>query len=85
MGVHVSIDLTGAIAAHVLEETGEGGSYADPADYIRDLIRKDMAAVEQYEVRTLKEHLQEAFAAPESDSIEMDADAFFRWVKSQPE
>ena len=76
MGIQVKLDLNGEMAAHVLGETGEGGAYADAGAYLRDLILRDMATVDARQVRTVKEHLQEAFAVPDSECSPFDAHAF---------
>ena len=82
MGLQVKLDLNGDMAAHVLEETGEGGAYSDAVAYLRDLILRDMAAVDAHQFRTVKEHLQEAFSTPESAYVEIDCETFLREMKS---
>ena len=42
-----------------------------------------MVARGEHQFRTVEEHLQAAFAAPESDYVKMDADAFLAEVKSK--
>lgn len=83
MGIAVTIDLAGPLEEHVLAETGGEGGYADAVDYIRDLIRRDMAAVDAHQFRTVKEHLQVAFATPDSDYVQMNADDFIQRLKSR--
>lgn len=85
MGVQVSFELEGELGEYVEAVTGEGGDYADMVDYLRDLIRRDLQAMEAHQFRTVKEHLQEAFAAPESDYIEMAAEDFLREMNSEEE
>ena len=85
MGVHVDFRLEGELGQHVAAVTGEGGDYIDPVDYLRDLVRRDMEAVDTHQFRTVKEHLQEAFAASESEYIQMDVDEFLRRMKSEEE
>lgn len=82
MGVEIRIDLTGAMAEHVLGETGEQGTYADPVEYVRDLIRRDMTwPAERDEV--LRAKLEAAFAEPESDMVEMDAATFLEEMSAE--
>ena len=82
MGIAVTIDLSGPVEQHVLAEVGGERGYADVAAYIQGLIRRDMEAVAAHQFRTVEEHLQVAFAAPESEYVKIDADQFLRQLRS---
>ena len=83
MGVHVNLELTGRLAEHLLDETGEGGTYSDVEAYIRDLIERDIEAVEAHQFRTVKEHLQAASATPEEDYVSISAEEFLQEMRSR--
>ena len=82
MGVHVDFEMDGEMGAHVATVTGEGGDYVDPAEYLQDLIRRDMEAVNAHRFRTVKEHLQHACATPESEYVEVDINEFLQRMRS---
>ena len=82
MGVEIRLDLTGAMAEHVLGETGEHGTYADPVEYVRDLIRRDMGWLSNRD-EALRARLQAAFAEPESAMVELDAATFIEEMRAE--
>lgn len=62
MTVRLNETLSDFVAANV----GEHGSYENISEYVRDLIRRDKARVDQEAFDRLKAELAHAFAAPES-------------------
>ena len=50
------------------------GEYDNASEYVRGLIRHDMQKKEQLVFESLKAELQKAFAAPDSQYIELSAD-----------
>ncbi|THF61654.1 ribbon-helix-helix domain-containing protein [Pseudothauera rhizosphaerae] len=62
----LTVRLNGALGDFVAANVGEEGAYENVSEYIRDLIRRDRARVEQERVDRLKAELAHAFAAPES-------------------
>ena len=59
MTVRVSSALSDFVSANV----GESGAYESVSEYIRDLIRRDMARAAQEAFNLLKAELTRAFAA----------------------
>lgn len=62
----MTVRLSGALSDFVAENVGEGGSYENISEYIRDLIRRDKERAENERFDRLKAELAHAFAAPES-------------------
>lgn len=62
MTVRLNRTLSEFVAANVQQD----GAYENVSEYVRDLIRRDMARKEQQAFDRLKAELAHAFAAPES-------------------
>ncbi len=62
----MTVRLSGALSEFVAANVSETGSYENVSEYIRDLIRRDKARVEQEAFDRLKLELQHGFAAPEA-------------------
>ena len=62
----MTVRISGALSDFVAANVGEGGTYENVSEYIRDLIRRDKERVEQEAFGRLKAELAHAFAAPES-------------------
>ena len=62
MTVRLNATLSEFVAANVSEE----GAYDNVSEYLRDLIRRDMARKDQEAFERLKAELNHAFAAPEA-------------------
>ncbi|WP_237155578.1 ribbon-helix-helix domain-containing protein [Oryzibacter oryziterrae] len=61
----MTVRVSGALAEHVSANVGEGGSYENVSEYIRDLIRRDKERSESESFDRLKAELTKAFAAPD--------------------
>ena len=70
--MNLNVRISGSLKDFVSHEIQQG-SYENVSEYVRDLIRRDKMRAEQLAFETLKAELQLAFAAPESDYIEMSA------------
>ena len=70
--MNLNVRISGSLKDFVSHEIQQG-SYENVSEYVRDLIRRDKMRAEQQAFETLKAELQLAFAAPESDYIEMSA------------
>jgi len=70
----LNVRISGALGAFVAANIGEDGAYENLSEYVRDLIRRDMARVEGEAFDRLKAELAHAFAAPESDYTPLSAD-----------
>jgi antitoxin ParD1/3/4 len=63
----LNVQVSGPLSEFVAQNVGEDGAYADAGDYVGDLIRRDLARVDDERFEALKVELQSAFAAPDSD------------------
>ena len=79
----LNVRVAGHLAAFVAANFGEDGLYDNASEYVRDLIRKDLARVEQERFAALKAELQTAFAQPESTAEAIDADAFIARMRQR--
>jgi antitoxin ParD1/3/4 len=69
----MTVRISGALSDFVATSVGETGSYENVSEYIRDLIRRDKARVEQQAFDRLKGEISLAFAAPESSYAPLTA------------
>lgn len=70
----LTVRVSGALGEFVAANVGEGGVYENVSEYVRDLIRRDMARAEDQVFQRLKTELTHAFAAPESAYQPLSAD-----------
>jgi len=61
----MTVRLGEALSDFVSANVGDGGSYGNVSEYIRDLIRRDKERAEDEAFKRLKAELALAFAAPE--------------------
>lgn len=62
----MTVRLNESLGEFVAANVGEHGTYENVSEYMRDLIRRDKARVEQETFERLKAELNQAYAAPES-------------------
>ena len=62
----LTVRVSGALSDFVAQNVGDGGTYENVSEYIRDLIRKDKAQADETAFQRLKAELSHAFAAPEA-------------------
>jgi antitoxin ParD1/3/4 len=74
----LNVRVNGALGAFVSANVGDEGAYENVSEYVRDLIRRDMARVEGEAFERLKAELTHAFAAPESAYRALGADEVIR-------
>lgn len=70
----ITVRLKGSLSEFVQRNVGDHGDYDNVSEYIRTLIRQDQARVEQQAFERLKAELTQAFAAPESSYLPLNAD-----------
>ncbi len=70
--MNLNVRISGSLKDFVSHEIQQG-TYENISEYVRDLIRRDKARVEQKAFETLRAELRLAFAAPDSDYIELSA------------
>lgn len=63
--MNLNVRISGSLKDFVMREVTEG-DYENASEFVRDLIRQRKRA-DEAAFADLKAHLQEAFAAPESD------------------
>lgn len=70
----LNVRVNGVLGAFVAANVGDHGAYENVSEYVRDLIRRDKERLEAEGFERLKAELTLAFAAPEADYRELDAD-----------
>lgn len=74
----LNVRVTGRLGEFVAANVADDGAYENVSEYVRDLIRRDMARAEADAFDRLKAELQQAFAAPDDSFRPLDADAVIR-------
>ncbi len=72
--MNLNVRVSGALKDFVAGEVGADGAYENVSEYVRDLIRRDMALARDRAYEQLKAELQLAFAAPREEFAAVDAD-----------
>jgi antitoxin ParD1/3/4 len=62
----LNVRVTGSLGDFIAENVGQDGTYENVSEYVRHLIRKDKARVEDRKFQRLKAELTHAFAAADS-------------------
>lgn len=70
----LNVRVSGALSEFVAANVSETGAYDNVSEYVRDLIRRDMARAEGEAFERLKAELARAFAASDSFYQALDAD-----------
>lgn len=83
MATTLNVRINGPLEDFIAENIGESGSYENASEYVRDLIRRDKERVDREAFETLKAELQKAFAAPDSEFVEVDRDEWLARLKSE--
>jgi Arc/MetJ-type ribon-helix-helix transcriptional regulator len=63
----LNVRVSGALGEFVAANVGHDGVYENVSEYVRDLIRRDMARTRDEAFERLKAELTRAFAAPDSE------------------
>ncbi|HEY2659651.1 MAG TPA: addiction module antitoxin [Caulobacteraceae bacterium] len=74
----LNVRVSGALGEFVAANVGDDGAYENVSEYVRDLIRRDMARVDGETFARLKAELTQEFAAPDSTYRALDADEVIR-------
>jgi antitoxin ParD1/3/4 len=69
----LNVRVTGSLGDFIAENVGQYGTYENVSEYVRDLIRKDKARVEDQNFQRLKAELTHAFAVADSAYESLDA------------
>jgi len=70
----LNVRLGGALGDFVAANVGDDGAYENVSEYVRDLIRRDMARADSEAFERLKAELTRAFAAPDNAYHALTAD-----------
>lgn len=71
----LNVRVGGALGDFVAANVGDAGAYDNVSEYVRDLIRRDKARVENEAFERLKAELTRAFSAPDSAYRPLTAEA----------
>ena len=74
----MTVRLSGALSDFVPAHVSESCAYESEAEYIRDLIRRDMERMEKEAFERLKAELTQAFAGPEEGYVALTAGEVIR-------
>lgn len=74
MATTLNVRVNGPLEEFIAENVGPDGTYENASEYVRDLIRRDKERVDQERFAALKAELQRAFATPDDQYVELDAD-----------
>lgn len=74
----LNVRVSGALGEFVAANVGDDGSYENVSEYVRDLIRRDMARADVEAFERLRAELTRAFAAPDSVYHSLSADEVIR-------
>ena len=72
--MNLSVRLTAPLTEFVNGRVGAEADYDNASEYVRDLIRRDREREEQRSYLALKTTLQEAFATPDEDYVDVTLD-----------
>ena len=74
----LNVRVSGALGEFVASNVAPNGTYENVSEYVRDLVRRDMARAEGEAFERLKAELTRAFAAPDEDYHPLDAEEVIR-------
>lgn len=70
----MNVRISGTLGDFVAANVGEGGSYENVSEYVRDLIRRDKQRHDAEGFERLKAELHRAFAAPDAEYVPLTVD-----------
>ena len=74
----LNVRIGGMLGDFVTANVGDEGAYENVSEYVRDLIRRDMARADMEAFERLKAELHRAFAAPDDSYGPLDADTVIK-------
>lgn len=80
----LNVRISGRLGEFVAGNVGDHGAYENVSEYVRDLIRRDMARADALAFGLLKAELQHAFAQPDDSYRSLDADTVIRRNRRPP-
>lgn len=78
--ITLNVRVTGPLSDFVAANVGPQGIYENVSEYVRDLIRRDMAQREDERFARLKAELQQAFSHSDDSFVRTDAERFLQKV-----
>lgn len=79
----LNVRVSGPLGDFVAANVGADGAYENVSEYVRDLIRRDMAQREAETFARLKAELTRAFSQGDETFVSADADDFLDRVTSK--
>jgi Arc/MetJ-type ribon-helix-helix transcriptional regulator len=79
----LNVRVSGPLGDFVAANVGADGAYENVSEYVRDLIRRDMAQREAETFARLKAELARAFSQGDETFVSVDADDFLDRVRSR--
>ena len=79
---NLNVRVGGALSEHVASAIGDHSDYDNASEYVRDLIRRDKARVEQAAFEAKRAALQQAFALPDSAYETVTAEEIIKRAKA---
>ncbi|WP_333587425.1 ribbon-helix-helix domain-containing protein [Phenylobacterium sp.] len=79
----LNVRVSGPLGDFVAANVGADGAYENVSEYVRDLIRRDMAQREAETFARLKAELARAFRQGDETFVSVDADDFLDRVRSR--
>lgn len=81
--ISLNVRISGPLSDFVSANVGDEGCYDNASEYVRDLIRRDLARVERERFEALKAELKAAFSQRDSVAQPIDADAFIARMRQR--
>ncbi len=79
--ITLNVRVTGPLSDFVAANVGPQGVYENVSEYVRDLIRRDMAQREDERFARLKAELQQAFSHNDESFVRTNAESFLRLAR----
>lgn len=70
----MTVRINETLSDFVAQRVGDGGTYENVSEYVRDLIRRDKESKDQERFERLKAELKLAFSAPDSSYRSLSAE-----------
>lgn len=83
MAEGLNVRISGKLRKFIERQTGPDGLYESASEYVRDLIRQDYKHREEHEWSWLKEQLQPAMNADESEFVSLNAEEIIKTAKKE--
>ena len=79
----LNVRVNGQLSEFVAHKIGDSGTFDNVSEYVRDLIRNDMARADHEKFERLKAELRAAFAKPDDSYEVLSSDDIINRNRSQ--